>query len=112
MLDSPLGAPTSLTETLDVLLTHFRSGGCGPADPSGYLPAITCPTLILAGQDDPVVPAAAARRLATLFPQAPVTLEVMADVGHGTFRQATRQAFAHVRRFIIELTCPPPTASG
>ena len=84
----------------DDVLTHFRSGACGPADPSGDLPAITCPTLILAGQDDPVVPAAAARRLAMSLPHAPVTLEVMAGVGHGTFRQATQQAFTHVRHFV------------
>src|SRR4051794_16811853 len=122
ILDSPLGVPTSLTETLAVfqrrggplardaghryltgdtsdqakqawkqhalplygdpaahadmeqrrararlnedVLTHFRSGACGPAEATGYLPTITCPTLILAGQHDPVVPAAATRRLA------------------------------------------------
>jgi pimeloyl-ACP methyl ester carboxylesterase len=165
ILDSPLGVPTSLAETLDVferrggalareaahryltgdtsdeataaweqhglplygnsgaqadmkqrrararlneeVLTHFRSGACGSADPSGFLPAISCPTLILAGQDDPVVPAAAARRLATSFPHAAVTLEVMTDVGHGTFRQATQQAFTHVRHFVTH-TIPAP----
>jgi len=82
------------------VLTHFRSGACGSADPSGLLPAITCPTLILAGQDDPVVPVAAARRLAASFPDGLVSLEVLDGVGHGTFRQASRQAFTHVRHFI------------
>lgn len=84
------------------VLTHFRSGACGSADPSGDLPAVTCPTLILAGQDDPVVPAAAARRFAASFPHAPVSLEVMAGVGHGTFRQATQRAFTHVRHFVTQ----------
>lgn len=161
ILDSPLGVPTSLTETLDAfdrrggplareaahryltgdtsdqateewkqhalplygdaaahadmqqrrararlnddVLTHFRSGGCGPADATGYLPAITCPTLVLAGEHDPVVPAAATRRLAASITSAPVTLEIMPGIGHGTFRQATRQAFTHVRHFIAHL---------
>jgi proline iminopeptidase len=158
ILDSPLGAPTSLMETLEVferrggsvareaahryltgdtsdhaieawqthalplygntaahadmrqrrararlndeVLAHFRSGGCGSADATGYLPAITCPTLILAGEHDPVVPAAASRRLAGSLINASVTLEIMTGIGHGTFRQATAQAFDHVRRFI------------
>jgi proline iminopeptidase len=160
ILDSPLGVPTSLTETLEVferrggplardaarryltgdtsdeaarawkehalplygdgaaeadmeqrrararlsddVLTHFRSGACGPAEATGYLPDITCPILILAGEHDPVVPAAATRRLAASIPSAAVTLEILPGVGHGTFRQATQTAFTHVRHFITD----------
>jgi pimeloyl-ACP methyl ester carboxylesterase len=158
ILDSPLGVPTSLAETLEVferrggplardaahrylsgdtsdqattawkthalplygdaaaqadmekrrararlnddVLTHFRSGACGPAEATGFLPAIACPTLILAGEHDPVVPAAATRRFAALFTNATTTLEILPGIGHGTFRQATQQAFTHVRNFI------------
>ena len=84
----------------DAVQAHFRRGDCGPADVSDRLPAITCPTLILAGEHDPVSPAAAARRLATAFTKAPVTLEIFAGTGHGTFRQAPERAFAAVRRFL------------
>jgi pimeloyl-ACP methyl ester carboxylesterase len=165
ILDSPLGAPTSLPETLDVferrggpvareaarryltgdtgaeavaawerhglplygdaaaqadmkqrrgrailneeVQTHFRTGGCGPADATGYLPTITCPTLILAGEHDPVVPAAATHRLAEALAGAPVTLEILPGIGHGTFRQATERAFGHVRRFLGGDPVPP-----
>jgi proline iminopeptidase len=158
ILDSPLGVPTSLAETLEVferrggplardaarrylggdisddatvawkayalpvygdaaaaadigrrrararlnddVLAAFRSGACGPADATGFLPDIACPTLILAGEHDPVVPAAATRRFAALFTNAATTLEILPGVGHGTFRQATQQAFTHVRHFI------------
>ena len=158
VLDSPLGAPTSLDETLAVfeqrggaaareaarrylsgdtsdeavaawkqhglplyggpaaqadmarrriraqvnedVLTHFRTGGCGSTDAAEHLPAVTCPTLILAGEHDPVVPAAAPARLAAALANAPVTLQIFPGVGHGTFRQATEQAFTHVRRFL------------
>ena len=158
ILDSPLGVPTSLAETLEVferrggppareaarrylsgdtsdqattawkthalplygdsvaqadmeqrrararlnedVQTHFRSGACGPAEATDHLPAITCPTLILAGENDPVVPAAATRRLAASFTNAAVTLEILPGIGHGTFRQSTQQTFTHVRRFI------------
>jgi pimeloyl-ACP methyl ester carboxylesterase len=84
----------------DDVLARFRRGDCGPADPAPYLPAITCPVLILAGEHDPVSPAAAARRLAAALTNAAVTVETLAGVGHGTFRQATQPAFTHVRRFL------------
>jgi proline iminopeptidase len=84
----------------DAVQAHFRRGDCGPTDAADHLPAITCPTLILAGEYDPVSPAAAARRLAASFTSAPVTLEIFHGVGHGTFRQATQQAFSCVRRFL------------
>lgn len=85
------------------VLTHFRTGACGPAEATDLLPGITCPTLVLAGEHDPVVPAAATRRLAALLADTTTTLEVLPEVGHGTFRQATAQAFAHVRQFIADL---------
>jgi pimeloyl-ACP methyl ester carboxylesterase len=85
------------------VLTHFRRGGCGPADPVEQLPAVTCPALILAGEDDPVSPAAAAERLARSLTRATVTVEIITGVGHGTFRQAPERAFAHVRRFLGDL---------
>jgi len=80
---------------------HFRAGGCGPSDAAAFLPAITCPALILAGEHDPVSPAAAARRLAAALPQA--TLEVFPGVGHGTFRQAPGPALTAVRQFLARL---------
>jgi proline iminopeptidase len=90
----------------DQVLAHFRSGGCGSTDATGYLSAVICPTLILAGEHDPVVPAAATRRLAASLINAPVTLEIIPGVGHGTLRQATAQAFTHVRRFITHTDSP------
>jgi alpha-beta hydrolase superfamily lysophospholipase len=84
----------------DDVLTHFRSGACGPAEAIGFLPAVACPTLILAGEHDPVVPAAATRRFAALFTNATTTLEILPGIGHGAFRQATQQAFTHGRNFI------------
>ena len=168
ILDSPLGVPTSLAETLEVfeqrggpvardaahryltgdasaqatqaweqhalplygdpaahadlkqrrararmnddVQTRFRSGGCGSADATGYLPAIICPTLILAGEHDPVVPAAATRRLAAGLTHAPVTLKILTGIGHGTMRQATRLAFTHVRDFINHTDTTPDHA--
>jgi proline iminopeptidase len=82
------------------VLAHFRAGACGPAEATSYLPAVTCRTLILAGEHDPVVPAAATRRLAAALTAAPATLRIIPGIGHGTFRQATTQAFTQVREFL------------
>jgi pimeloyl-ACP methyl ester carboxylesterase len=156
ILDSPLGAPTSLDETLEVferrggpiareaarryltgetsdeaaeawqehalplyggageerrartllnadVLERFRAGGCGSAEATDDLPAITGPVLILAGEHDPVVPAAATERLAAAMSAASVTLEIVPGIGHGTFRQATKVTLDHVRRFLAHL---------
>jgi proline iminopeptidase len=84
----------------DEVQAHFRAGGCGPTDLSQHFDAITCPTLILAGEDDPVSPAAAAKRLALALRLAPVTLEIFPNVGHGVLRQAPEAAFAALRSFL------------
>jgi pimeloyl-ACP methyl ester carboxylesterase len=44
--------------------------------PIDLAPRVTCPVLILHGSDDTLVPAAAARRLATAFPDPPVWVDV------------------------------------
>ena len=82
----------------DDVQAHFRRGGCGPADATGYTAAITCPSLILAGEDDPVSPAVGAARLADALTGA--RAEILPAVGHGVFRQAPEVAFRHLRRFL------------
>jgi pimeloyl-ACP methyl ester carboxylesterase len=52
------------------------------ADPdrSAEVATIRCPTLIIHGADDPLVPVGAAHHLAKLLPQA--RLEIIANMGH------------------------------
>jgi len=79
----------------------FRRGGCGPLEiTAAELDAIGCPVLLLAGEDDPVAPAASALRLERSVTRAAVQIQVLAGVGHGTFRQAPAQAFAALRAFL------------
>ena len=87
----------------DEVQDHFRQGGCGPADATPYAGSILCPTLILAGLDDPVSPAAAAQRLADSLTSAAVRVETLSGVGHGVFRQAPRRAFDLLRGFLREI---------
>jgi proline iminopeptidase len=92
----------------DEVQAHFRAGGCGPAEVTAALAtAVTCPTLILAGEDDPVSPAAAAIRLAEVLTSTTTQVEVLAGVGHGVFRQAPQKAFDALRTFLRDLPVPP-----
>jgi len=97
---SPSPKPRRVNEDV---LTHFRTGGCGSADTTELLPQIICPTLVLAGEEDPLCPAGAARRLAAAI-TAPVTLDVVPGIGHGVFRQAPERAFGAARRFLATAT--------
>lgn len=98
--DGDMAARRSRARINDDVQTHFRRGGCGPVDPSPLAGSVTCPVLILAGEDDPIAPAAGARRLAASLSSAQVTLRVMAGVGHGVFRQAPQAAFPILREFL------------
>lgn len=86
---------------------HFGRGGCGPLKVTAEdLDKVTCPILILAGEDDPMSPAAAAQRVVSSVQQAAVEIQVFAGVGHGVFRQAPAEAFARLRAFVSAL-CDP-----
>lgn len=86
---------------------HFGRGECGPLKVTAAdLDKVTCPVLILAGEDDPMAPAAAAQRVASSVQQAAVEIQVFADVGHGVFRQAPEEAFARLRAFVSALRDP------
>jgi pimeloyl-ACP methyl ester carboxylesterase len=99
--DGDMEARRARARINDTVQTHFRQGGCGPVEITPETAArITCPILILAGQDDPVTPAAAARRLAALLPRADVQVEIMPGAGHGVFRQVPTAAFDTLRRFL------------
>jgi proline iminopeptidase len=87
----------------DDVQTHFRLGRCGPADAAAYVGAISSPTLILAGLDDPVSPTIAAHTLAESITNADVQLETFHGIGHGVFRQDPERAFTVLRGFLLNL---------
>jgi pimeloyl-ACP methyl ester carboxylesterase len=83
----------------DEVQQHFRRGGCGlPELSDAELDSIKCPTLVLAGENDPVSPAAAAERLGSKIRHA--RIRVVPQAGHGVCRQAPGQAFVHLRAFL------------
>jgi proline iminopeptidase len=82
---------------------RLRSGEMAPFDAWSRFDQITCPTLVLAGQDDPMTPANEAARLVAALVNAPVTLEVYPACGHGVFREMPPEALASTRRFLAAL---------
>ena len=55
-------------------------------DAAALLPAVSCPTLILGGEQDRIVTAAAALELAELLPDS--RLHIYPDLGHGLYEEA------------------------
>jgi proline iminopeptidase len=62
------------------------------------LGAITCPTLVLAGELDPITPVADAEDIAAAIPHA--ELRVFDGAGHGVFRDKPDEALEVIREFV------------
>ena len=70
------------------------TGACLTHDATDVLATIRCPTLVLAGADDPVVPPAASRQLAAAIPDA--AYEEFAGLAHGFPEQSPDRTLAAV----------------
>jgi len=62
------------------------------------LPAITCPTLVIAGQEDRATPLVKSRRIAERIPQA--RLEILDGVGHMSALESPDRINALIREFL------------
>jgi pimeloyl-ACP methyl ester carboxylesterase len=82
---------------------RLRTGRLAAFDPWDRLHEVTCPTLILAGEDDPVTPAVEAARLAEALTNARARLVRYDDCGHGVFREVPGAALAATREFLATL---------
>jgi len=70
-----------------------------PFHPTALAPRITCPTLLLAGEQDRLAPAAELSALAALFPE-PARHHVVPGVGHTVAIEAAEVWRAHVQTFL------------
>ncbi|GLH79662.1 hypothetical protein SSBR45G_45710 [Bradyrhizobium sp. SSBR45G] len=64
------------------------------------LARITCPTLVLGGEDDPMIPIECQADIAAALRNAPVQIERFTDCGHGVVADQPERAFAVIREFI------------
>ncbi len=70
-------------------------------DTEAQLPQISCPTLVLAGTEDLLIPAENGRRMVGLIPDA--RLIEYPDCGHSFLEQTGTQAVEDILRFVAEI---------
>lgn len=82
-------------------LALYRSGDFEKIKPyDGKLRSLTCPTLILWGEKDPYIPAAAAHLFHDQIPKA--HLRILPNVGHFLWEEAPAETVRLVREFLLE----------
>jgi pimeloyl-ACP methyl ester carboxylesterase len=84
---------------LDVLAA-FRKGEDYTFDYLSDLPRIKCPTLVLAGEDDPITPPIYSEQIVAALPQHLVRFERFPNAGHGISADAPERFFNVLREFI------------
>lgn len=93
-----------------------RPGGEGQTfDFFPALSRIRCPTLVMGGEDDPMVPIECQIDIARALPAELVRFERFADCGHGVLTDAPERALAVIREFIalmLVLVAAPASAQS
>lgn len=82
------------------LMDHFVNGEMRAFNLLPDLGRIQCPTLVLAGEDDPILPIEDSEDIARAIPQHLLHFERFANAGHGVFRDDPERALAVIREFI------------
>jgi pimeloyl-ACP methyl ester carboxylesterase len=77
---------------------HNEQGGM---DLRADLARVACPTLVLAGDKDPIVPISLSETMAGCLPQHLVRFERFENCGHGVHRDDPERAFRVLREFIL-----------
>ena len=89
--------------TTEVNLHYFRNEA-PRFDPWSVLADVSCPVLILAGEDDPVCPISVVEDLACQLPAATTRLVRLPRARHRVFRDRPDLAFPAVREFLQDIS--------
>jgi proline iminopeptidase len=82
------------------VMSHFILGEMRTMNLAPGLRAVACPTLILAGGEDPITPVACSEVIAAAIPDGMAQLELFTDAGHGVHRDEPERAETALRRFL------------
>lgn len=97
--------PNAALRSIDNNDVAFHFGGPeGEAVRLDYreaLARVRCPSLVVAGADDPITPITRSRLLAASLPPGLARLEVFANAGHGVHNDDPEAAMALLRDFIL-----------
>lgn len=91
----------SQLRTLDVA-RHFVAEG-EAMDLRPGLTAVQCPTLVLVGEHDPLVPVELAQEIIHAIPDALGRLEVISGAAHNVLIDNPEQTYALVREFLVDV---------
>ncbi len=80
--------------------SHFILGEMRTMDLRAGLAKVECPTLITAGDYDPITPVACAEEIFEALPKGIAMLEVAKGAGHGVHRDAPEETETIYRRFL------------
>jgi proline iminopeptidase len=85
-----------------VMRFNGPDGGLRGMDFRPALAKIRCPTLVMAGECDPITPIAFSEEIVASLPAHLVRFERFVDCGHGVHWDDPERAFAVIREFIRE----------
>lgn len=98
----PQAKPNPVIHKFDVLRHYLRPGAeFQSIDLHADLAKITCPTLVLAGTQDPVIPWELTRKLADALVNSPMQYVQMDHCGHGIWRDDGDAARKIIHDFIL-----------
>ena len=86
----------------DAVSLHFNGPGHESMrmDFRAALSRVACPTLVMAGENDPITPIAFSETIVANLPPHVVQFERFAKCGHGVVRDSPEKHSAHLRAFI------------
>jgi proline iminopeptidase len=79
-------------------------------DPWSVADAVRCPTLVLAGEDDPICPLPVVEELVSLLPADTTRFVRLPGARHTIFRDRPDLAFPAVRDFVSQITASEPAS--
>jgi proline iminopeptidase len=84
------------------LMFRFGGGEDRNFDLLPDLARVRCPTLVLAGEDDPITPMGDSEDIVAALPRDVVRFERFANAGHGVWRDVPDAAFRVIRDFLTD----------
>ena len=105
---NPAGAMDAMSRVIrkDDVALHFNgpNNEQGQMDFRDALANVTCPTLVMAGEADPMTPPVFSKEIVASLSGAPSTLEHFPDCGHGISGDNPDAFFASLHSFLEEMT--------
>lgn len=105
-LTEPTAAQARAVRRPEVVFHYYRGGGDGrdgEVKRMNLLPSlsrIACPTLVMAGADDPITPLGCAQEIAGAIRPELVRLEVFEGCGHALIEDDTERFLRHITDFV------------